>query len=464
MAFRRRCRDNMLQVDWTGTSEQLWAAAGRPRLMDMSRSPGPAETIVELSQFGSYRPPRAMLAMEFIDGLLAVHQGGSYLALLHPFRFAKIGSPGEDMLLFEREESLAEPSDCRPFAPQKMGDYRHILFSTPTAVYAVNVWSLRDWTFHQQQERFHVLVDVSDGKSPQLACRPLPLDETRIGVLSRGADGRHLWRVLELPRLIGAQPIRDLADGSVPLDVTGAACHVEMVQNNVIVFGTTDGHWAWFRQDALECQGNRLRRTSPSDVSGTLVANLHEERPHEFHALRHYLFHDHPPSGRQPRHFTWYYQRRGHPVQGVECYRVNLQTLDADYPTTLDENLETVPLGAYLEGDSIGAPRRMLFCNSRRLFYDTKAKLRRVEAHGQIEEVKECPGSIFRDPLLMVMGYGRSASLRTLTIRSLHHPNQTQVVTLSPLRADPLIWSQWLFTLESEDDHSLTLQRRDLQP
>jgi hypothetical protein len=402
------------------------------------------------------------LALEFVDGLLAVHQGGSYLALLHPFRFARVGSPGEDKLLFEREEALSEPFECRPFAPQKMADYRHILFSTPVAVYAVNVWSLRDWTFHQQQERFHVLVDVSDGKSPQLACRPLPLDETRIGVLSHWPDGRYLWRVLELPKLMGGKPIRDLADGAVPVDVTGAACHVEIVHNNVIVFGTTEGHWAWFRQDAVACQGDRLRRTWPRDTPGTLVANLHEASPHEFHALRHYLFHDHPPSGRQPRHFTWYYQRVGHPNPRVECYNVDLQTLDAEYPMLLDENQATVPLGAYVDGESLDAPRRMLFCSARRLTYDSGAQLNFLPGHGHIEDVEQSAGAIFRDPALIVIGRGRVRGERLLTVRSLLYPNQPQLVTLPALQADPLLWSQWLFTVDVGDNHALTLQRRDL--
>jgi hypothetical protein len=460
----------MLKLDWTGTCEQLWTSSGRPCIADLSARPGPPEQIVELSQFRSYRRPQAMLAMQMIDGLLAVHQAGSYIAILHPYRSVKGAGAGDERPLFEREEKAACPSNCRPFPPQKMTDHRHILFSTPFALYAVNVWSLRDWAYRHEKDRYHMLVDSSDDHSPKLACRPLPLDESRLGVISRRGNGQYLWTVLNLPELVQTGGVCNLAEDSVPLSVTGSACHMESVPDRAVAIATSDGHWAWRRADALEGKVDQLRRTWPRDPgAGTLVGNAHEEAGHEFYSLRHFLLYERgqgrsPQAWSPPRHFTWFYKRRGHRVNPLECYRVDCETLEPEYPIALDPEVGTVPLGPYVHGEGPNAPHRFLFCSGRQLSYDAGGDLRAVPGHGQIEDIEQCPGAIFCDPVLIVIGQGQAATERALSIRSLHHPNQQMAVTLPAIQADPLIWSRWLFTVEVGENYSLMLNRRDLQP
>lgn len=428
-------------------------------------TPAPAERIVELSQFRSYRRPRSVLTVQLLDGLLAVHQAGCYIALLHPFRNVAGHDSGDQEPLFEREDRVETPNDARSFPPQIMADHRHVLFSSPYALYAVDVWSLRDFASTRERPQWHVLVDSSDEAAPKLACRPLPLDESRLALISQRSDGTYLWCVLDLRERLQSRPLRDLSDVSVPLPLTGATCHVDSILGQCLALATTEGHWVWRHADAVNCQMERLRRTWPSIAPGTLVANLHEESPLNFHALQHYVFHDQPPSGEQLRRFTWYYVCRGDLVGRVECYGVDLQTLERDYPSTLHDQGRTVPLGAYVEGESPDGPRRMLFWSGRKLTYNSGLQLRLLPGHGQIENIDEVAGVVFCDPVLTVIGLGGgSGTERPLMIRSLRHPDQYLRLSLPRIVADPFIWSRWLFTIELGDDGSLVLNRRDLQP
>jgi hypothetical protein len=211
------------------TANPLWAAAGRPVIDDLAATPAPPERVVELSQFWSYRTPRSKLTMQLLDGLLAVHQAGSFVAILHPFQSLQGHESGARGPLFEREDRVEAPADARSFLPQKMGDHRHLLFSSPYALYAVDVTSLRDFSSSRERERWHLLVDSSDEKSPKLAGQPVPLDESRLALISQRSDGQYLWCVLDLREQVQRRALRDLSDVSVPIPLTGATCHVESV-------------------------------------------------------------------------------------------------------------------------------------------------------------------------------------------------------------------------------------------
>jgi hypothetical protein len=112
---------------------------------DLAATPAPPERVVELSQFWSYRTPRSKLTMQLLDGLLAVHQAGSFVAILHPFQSLQGHDSGARGPLLEREDRVEAPADACSFLPQKMSDHRHFLFSSPYALYAVDVSSLRDF-------------------------------------------------------------------------------------------------------------------------------------------------------------------------------------------------------------------------------------------------------------------------------------------------------------------------------
>src|SRR3954465_1461484 len=83
--YCRRCRDSMLDDKWQGTCDQLWSRAARIAEQGLGSKVGPAETIIDLSKLRDYKRPATQIAIRFLHGLLAVHQSGGYLALLHPF-------------------------------------------------------------------------------------------------------------------------------------------------------------------------------------------------------------------------------------------------------------------------------------------------------------------------------------------------------------------------------------------
>jgi hypothetical protein len=438
------------------TANPLWAAAGRPVIDDLAATPAPPERVVELSQFWSYRTPRSKLTMQLLDGLLAVHQAGSFVAILHPFQSLQGHDSGARGPLLEREDRVEAPADACSFLPQKMSDHRHFLFSSPYALYAVDVSSLRDFSSSREREQWHLLVDSSDEKSPKLACRPLPLDEARLALISQRNDGQYLWCVLDLREQVQRRPLRDLSDVSVPIPLMGAKCHVENILGQCLAFATTEGHWVWRHADAANCKIDALHRTIGGDPGHQqLLPNRHDERGYEFHFLRHFVQAEARAS--RPSRFEWYYTQADVPIHQLWCYRVDCQTLDTTNPCCLDDYHGVVPLGP------CGEFQRVLFCGNRRLFFEQGLQLRPVPEHGQIEDIERAAGAVFCDPVLVVIEPA-SGKEWSLTIRSIHRPNQRLALNLPPIMADPLVWSRWLFTIERGDGGTLVLNRRDLQP
>ena len=90
------------------------AMAEIDRLKD-DASAGPAETVVELSRLPKFRPAGAMLAMAFVEGLLAIHQSGAHLVLAHPFRIEDEDA-GEGALIWHELEPVPCSKRWRPFA------------------------------------------------------------------------------------------------------------------------------------------------------------------------------------------------------------------------------------------------------------------------------------------------------------------------------------------------------------
>jgi hypothetical protein len=483
--FCRNCRDDMLDNCRLGTSEEMWQDASRaplecqyasdgssvaggpsaPRIRGVL-SPGPVETLTILSELRSYDRRPSLLTMEFIEGLLAIHQMGGFLAVFHPFRDRgnRSGPEGAGYpWLFEVKDASRYARRCRPFSPLKMSDHRHIIFSTPYSVYAVNVWSLPDWAYRRERPRHYQVVDCITPTSPELTTAPLPLGGSRLGLISKDPDGRYLWATLDLKQVAAGSPIRDLASISREMPIVGEYCQAEVVGKSFLAIFTSKGHWVWRVEDASSSDFSAMARTLDAGED-RLVTHQHTEKANEFRSLRHFRFFpgtlNHPVNS-----FTWYYKYKHpeNPIAPLRCYKVDLNTLQRDNPTLLDDSSGTIPLGVHQDA---GGLRRVLFCRGRKLCVDEGLRLQEIPEQGQIEDVELASGFLFTDPLLGVIESQSAPHVDSswqLTVRSINHPNWHLDVNLHQLRSDPLIWSRWLFTVESGDQgRSWRLNRRNL--
>jgi hypothetical protein len=442
--------------DWDGTSEQLWHKAGQFGDLCPAERAGTPDTVLTLSRLREYKPPFAMLAMRFIEGLLAIHQAGAYLALVHPFRNE---DDNPQRTIWYGVEQVPCRANQRPFPPLKMKDDRHILFTSATAVYAVNVWSLKDWAYRgDERPRYHNIVDWHADDKPKIVAAPVIIDAQRFGLLTYGPDDKYRWVLRELLTDAKFPEAANAVGDSVELPLEGRPCHVESVADKVLTFATPLGHWVWRFADAKEGKVSELRRTWPrAENDAHLVANAHNSGANNFYFVRQCLTVDRPMSAQGPGKFTWYYQKTGRPNE-LECYAVSCDSLEPTHVTQLDREHGTIPLGMRVSG-----PAKALFARGQKLLQEAGLTLESLPGYGLIEDIEQATGLMFQDPLLAAVERGRENFERTLIVRSIHHPNRRTVVDLPSLRSDPLIWSRWLFTIESGDDHALAIRRRDLQ-
>jgi hypothetical protein len=461
--FCRRCRDSVLVHDCKGTGDELWEAAARLNVDALPTTSQAAETVCNLSLLAGVQSRKSLLTMQFIDGLLAIHQAGCCVALVHPFsqcdgngdadRTIAYAKPEEDRFRYRAEQ-------CRPYPPLRLGNHRHILFSHPAAVYAVDVWSLPGWASDVEPTRFHTLVDCGGDGSARLACSPVAWGDSKFGLISYTNDAsgqaRCYWAAFDVGEQSTQPPIENLLQRSVAIGVTGWPCRAETVGNSVVVIATPEGHWAWRLDDASAGRVDRMRRTWPTAAAaGKLVMNRHDEDDHEFHALRHCLFYHSNGDGREPRRYTHYYQRSQGAADVLECYGVDCESLEAERPTLLDSARGVMPLGPYRESDE--GPRRMLFADNDYLWFEDGLRLERLPRQQLAGAVANAAGVAFRDPTLALVQGGN------LHVRSLATRDETCPIALPEIAAEPLLWSRWVFTIERNPDDSLLLRRRELQ-
>ncbi|HND54399.1 MAG TPA: hypothetical protein PLV92_18435, partial [Pirellulaceae bacterium] len=305
----------MTKSDEAKSSDQLWRRAARGDDYRFANSSGLSETLVSLARLPHWRPielresavfnpnARPRLAMSFLDGLLAVHQGGGFTALLHPFRAATEAPRQEEHVAWCAEEAIACPRDASPFAPQILADRRRILFSHPGGAFAVHVWSLREWMLNHSPRRETLIgLPVADGW--RLAAAPIVLDEKSLGVLQvdprepRDSPRRFSWGVAS-----ATERGRWLVE-RMPLSVVGERCQVLQVERQVVAFATTRGHWMWSWGDALRGETPRLVKTWPTpEHAGRLVLDDEIDGHSSFHNSRQVLVR----GANEREHADWYF-------------------------------------------------------------------------------------------------------------------------------------------------------------
>lgn len=502
--YCRRCKTPLLSR-WHGpTIAERWHKAGQfPDGRRLSPVPpdgqepalGTTVCITHLQDLEGARPPGVLLEWKFIDGILAVHQGGGFMALVNPFSSLAGGGHRELPIWTHPEESLVEMVDAtyeaqgfRPYPPVATRDRRYLFFSTPYAVFALDLCSLSGWAAGNRNADFHTLLDCTAESDLRIAAAPIPLGHTpyRVGILLYQASrNEYRWLVLDVP---GGGVVRPRAGGeSLVLPVRGTLpqfgcpCQVAVSGNQpiaqptarggreerrdgktdaVIALSTTQGHWLWRFSDALAGKVDAMVRTWPAgDSAGTVCLDYHIEDRRRFSFPRQRVTETaHDGSG-----FEWYYQCSpgGIGAGQLEYYYVPLGTLAANLPTRAMRHAGALPLGPWRPPDS-GRVSEMIFLDTTGDLYDCPSGVSPMNFFDILTDFNKIVGLWLDDPILMVLANDPAENRsHEITILSLRDRQRRIRAGRLRLRADPLVWARWLFTCQL-DGANLAIYRSEL--
>jgi hypothetical protein len=454
--FCRRCHDDITVSNWEGGSgEEIWATAARFGTQRLGPTVGEAETVADLAALRDFHDPRAMLAVRFVHGLVAIHQAGGFIGLVHPFRGTAAEGEAAEAPVWASAEIIKCRPDVRPFDPVLGDDLKHLLFSTPAGVHAVHLWSLPGWVY-EGEPWFTAVVDASAAGSPKLVAPPVILSAERFGLVGRDEQNRYRWGTFDLS---GGQIF---AADSQELPVEGAPCQVTRVGRELIAFATPLGHWVWRVADALGSNTGAVVRTWPQEhASGRLLLDMEWHTPQHFHLARQVLNYSRPEHGQAGR-LEWLFAVGTNHAHELYQYAVDTQTLQPTRARNLELTSEKGALPIGVHADSVGS---VALVRSQRLLRCVTATIQDWPGAAAVNVVEEFSGLIFHDPLMIILGSreleGRAEERRRVTVRSLHHPSEWVAFPLGSILADPIVWARWLFTIE-RDDQRLLLCRRAL--
>jgi hypothetical protein len=433
---------------------------------------GPPALVAELNHAPGYRPPHVLLEWTLLDGVLAIHQGGGFLAVTHPFAEAEEDASSPGLLWSQAEENYLtlpdiayEADDFRPFPPTPTPDHRYLLFSTPYAVFALDLCSLPGWTVSSRSHDFRLLFQCLDRPEVRLAAAPIPLSTNppQVGLLLYdAAREKYLWTLLN----VAAPENRTPAEVATVLPLEGAPCQHRIAAGQAIAFSTDRGHWVWRIEDALESDPKPMRRTWPGPHGGgTLVLDQHVERRGYLTWSRQHLEasrrtrDSREPSGA----FEWCYQviddqtRR----RRFQSYQVSLPGLEATFPTNPAKFAAAIPLGqrwldSLAETWFLGAEEDgQLYRRGPGVKELSPTRILTVDSN-------EIDGLQLADPLLTIVSRDSAGAPQRISIYTLEDPRIPMTLEVLKLRADPLVWSNWLFTCET-DGGELRIFRREIQ-
>ena len=360
---------------------------------------------------------------------------------------------------------MRTPPGVRAYPPLLMPDDRHLLFSSPHAVYGVHLWSMRGWS-SSNERWYNTLVDCGGQSRVKIAAAPVVLSEGKFGLLLQDEDGFR-WGVFDLDPMRNGVPLPDVMARSVALRLTGQTAVVWTVLGQLLAFATTDGHWVWKLEAA---RGQRTEELVPTWKSrgGDLIISAHDARASEFHFARQHVFH----GNRDPQKVTWYYQvqetRRDEgglmrAARRLDYYELNVETLTRQRGGSVGDADRTVLLGAREDPHDNRMPSTMLFASEGRVAKYAHGQLQAHQNRSMPRDVAHATGLVFADPLVVSIWCGTNAGYRNLNIYSVAH-DWHRDVEVANLISNPLLWSRWLFTLEGTDDGGVAMRRRSLCP
>ncbi|MEO2035468.1 MAG: hypothetical protein ABGZ35_25595 [Planctomycetaceae bacterium] len=404
-----------------------------------------------------------------------------------------------------------DPQWFRPFPPQITPDSRAALFSTPYFCAAIDLWSLPGWNALESANA-EVLIAFNRKSRIRLAAAPIPLtiqpwphnqaaagslkldlQPNRIGLLLQHNNGTYWWCTLSLNRFLaiesapaeGRKQVEDCikkavsgksdpptdssmpdtntggtAPWCIPLSIKGRAVQVNWFDDQKIVFSSPLGHWIWSPDDAATGTVQLSETIDPEDGSSRTRGLWELPEPDNLE-----IDLDDPVVDRS--HFSFLRQSvfatsRGESRKFEIAYTVerNIRTRSV-WP---DRHRKTISCSPVELESGCRALMSRTTSNSKNnellmVLRDDGAIYRRKHGHTdvaaldiRIGDFTEVAGLQYRNPLLIVVRKEASdtADRFTVQLRSLRYPTDIAVVNGLLLQADPIAWSNFLFTCEAE--------------
>lgn len=471
-------------------------------------------TVLNLNEQRGCVEPEVLLEMRIIDGVLAVHQGGGFLALIHPFgdlasdndagldenrreNRTVVWAESEQTILQNNGHSLPSLSTTdatwfRPFSPLATPDGRYIIFSTPYAAISVDTASLPGWNsgsgtkyrtlgFWEAPEALTQLaatpVPLTEQPRPAnsvLGRTPLPVSENRIGFLLQNRSDQSWWWCVETPGFDA-----DEADNSaltnpgqrcVQIPLKGNNAQILTLENKFIVFATEQGHWLWTYSAAVESRVESIEllgANAADQVIRKIVLDSNVTDRNFFRKRYQHIYSSRIEHRRSIESFEVAYPCHdlGSSITGTEVRQVwskDLERTRSRKPITLGRGKQAFPLGAWLSSSDQLTELLLLVgqegaIHHRNTAENTSTPLQNLLAGNYID------GLQFQDPLLILVCPDKVNPVeQKVELRSLRYPKGVAVVPGVSLRADPFVWSHFLFTVEI-DRNKLILNRREFR-
>ena len=502
-------------------------------------SPSNRSTVAELGEYAKSRISSdsddsqpvddnpVLLESSFLDGLLAIHQGGRSLTLLHPFAdLAKatktpvvVWSEFEGQILSEsgcrRPEVDYKPEWFRPWKPQMTLDRRYALFATPYLCVVLDLWTLPGWGTAKRPDR-RLVFAFNEKSKLRLAAAPVPLTvqpwpynqtphsdlnlklkKNRIGLLLQHDDGSYWWCCVRLEQYFSSlatsnespatqlglklqQAVEQQLAGAgkdeveaipshnspecVRVPIQGDSIQINRFRDQLLVFATPLGHWLWMFEDALHCKVDHY------DTNGGLWEIRDPESSNKNLKL------DGQIADR--KNFSWpnqclFSSQSAGDKKVVITYRTRdklAKTRDV-WLKDRDRTENSRPIqtltgcrGVLAWTPPEGMDRELLFISGpegiiykRIITQHEPTRLSNLEV-GRVNDVF---GLQFRDPLMiLVCQDAENENDVEVRLWSLRQPYEQAVISGIRLQADPLPWSNFLFTCESGPS-SILVRRRE---
>ncbi len=443
-----------------------------------------ADLVADLQeQVHGYITSERLMAFALIDGVLAIHQSGGFVALAHPFGEKAEGRAPQAVFWSVPESDWIRNSatTVAPYRPVATADRRYLLFSSARGCLAVDLFSMPGWSAREDATSFTVMGDA-ELQERRLAAAPVPLDAlpaagepptiNRCGMLvveSEASNPEYRWQVWNVTdRRHESRPVVDVA-----LPIRGVPAQVLIADQTAIVFATPDGHWWWMWADALRGNTQALHRSWPPKdmVDGELC--LDRELEAEMTGARVYRWQMQylvsfaaasvQSSGPSPLELCYARRRGKHAGQLAEFYQINVARQKWDYPTELTTTGHLLPIGED-HGDLLFLGNTHENRNAM-LWRKTQGDNRAAPRQGIIaDKILDVVGVQMQGPLLMMIcpdpsDPARLVQVRAVTIRSDPHYSMAEIPQLQ-LQADPVSCAEYLFTIERHGGRVRLIRRR----
>lgn len=470
-AYCRRCGGSLQHPKRADSYFRQWTLASRFEYdwRYVSTESPVAECVADLHDVPGFRAgTQVLLERSFVDGLLAVHQGGGGMALVRVFSPTSSRSKPNGPLWAEPEEEAVEvpdgdyvPEVFRPYPIVRTWDGRRLLFSTRYAVFCLDLRSLPGWNIDPEHTDYRAIASFSRVPDWRLAAAPIAIPaalsgESQVGLLVRHVrSNAYRWKTLDLE---AQQAVDDDAASWTELDLRGAPVQWRAIGRQGIAFSTPLGQWWWDFSAAERCQSAELRRVLDyTTAARQLVLDQHTSELNSFRRPMQYVL---PvKEGRQVVGYGAYYRSTG--GGSLETCYVRLEGGTADNPRMLLGASTAIPMGRWSEPDT--GLTEMLFLahagGGGELYRQPPGLLTLDRLPEWTPAPEEIHGLYFVDPLLVLLLEDDAPGMRQLEFRTLRHSANRPVVKGLRLVADPLMWSRWLFTCERQGDEHRVYRR-----